>query len=49
MEGPAPLMDRKTWLVEDGMLINRLEHTQDKVTHGHGIDLLTDEKFRISS
>lgn len=35
----------KTWLVENGMLINRLEHTKDKVT-GHGIDLLTDEKFR---
>lgn len=35
----------KSWLVENGMLINRLEHTKDKVT-GHGTDLVSNDKFR---
>lgn len=35
----------KSWLVANGMLINRLEHTKDKVT-GHGTDLVSEEKFR---
>ena len=35
----------KSWLVENGMLVNRLEHTKDKVT-GHGTDLVSNEKFR---
>ncbi|HRI14366.1 MAG TPA: ThuA domain-containing protein [Verrucomicrobiota bacterium] len=35
----------KSWLVENGMLINRLEHQKDKVV-GHGTDLVSDAKFR---
>lgn len=35
----------QSWLVENGMLINRLEHTKGKVT-GHGTDLVSNEKFR---
>lgn len=35
----------KSWLVENGMLINRLEHEKDKVV-GHGTDLVSEEKFR---
>ncbi|MBX3733584.1 MAG: ThuA domain-containing protein [Verrucomicrobiae bacterium] len=34
-----------SWLVENGLLINRLEHTKDKVT-GHGTDLVSTETFR---
>lgn len=34
-----------SWLVENGMLINRLEHQKDKVV-GHGTDLISDAKFR---
>lgn len=35
----------KSWLVENGMLVNRLEHDKDKVV-GHGTDLVSDDRFR---
>ncbi|MBN9692169.1 MAG: DUF1080 domain-containing protein [Verrucomicrobia bacterium] len=34
-----------SWLVENGMLINRLEHQKDKVV-GHGTDLVSEAKFK---
>ncbi|MEN9734914.1 MAG: hypothetical protein RLZ45_2909 [Verrucomicrobiota bacterium] len=34
-----------SWLVENGMLVNRLEHQGNKIT-GHGTDLVSDAKFR---
>jgi len=34
-----------SWLVENGMLINRLKHEESKVV-GHGTDLVSDDKFR---
>jgi len=35
----------KSWLVENGMLVNRLEHQKDKIV-GHGTDLISEAKFR---
>jgi type 1 glutamine amidotransferase len=35
----------QSWLVENGMLVNRLEHQKDKVV-GHGTDLISEAKFR---
>ena len=34
-----------SWLVENGMLVNRLEHAKDKIV-GHGTDLVSEESFR---
>jgi hypothetical protein len=36
----------KSWLVENGMMINRLEKNNRQETTGHGTDLMTEAKFR---
>lgn len=35
----------KSWLVENGMLVNRLDHQREKIT-GHGTDLVSEATFR---